>query len=156
MNCQNSVLITCLMTEEQHATWSAGSSNSQDSFPAPGSSGTSMDGYGYGYPPGSTPDYSSPPMQRPASQTNAPSPHPGKSGGLVYVSCYIYYWCWNRFVVWRRGFECHDQGWTGIFSMCNWVMDLFTVPMQQFCGTGLNIALLDIFSFLCNRKVSFT
>ncbi|XP_023704592.1 trithorax group protein osa isoform X9 [Cryptotermes secundus] len=56
---------------------SPGSSNSQDSFPAPGSSGTSMDGYGYGYPPGSTPDYSSPPMQRPASQTNAPSPHPG-------------------------------------------------------------------------------
>ncbi|XP_069695938.1 trithorax group protein osa isoform X4 [Periplaneta americana] len=56
---------------------SPGSSNSQDSFPAPGSSGTSMDGYGYGYPPGSTPDYNPQPMQRPASQTNAPSPHPG-------------------------------------------------------------------------------
>uniref|UniRef100_A0A182YSS6 ARID domain-containing protein n=1 Tax=Anopheles stephensi TaxID=30069 RepID=A0A182YSS6_ANOST len=38
-----------------------GSSNSQDSFPAPGSSSASMDGYGpypgSGYPPGSTPDY---------------------------------------------------------------------------------------------------
>ncbi|XP_049844222.1 trithorax group protein osa-like isoform X5 [Schistocerca gregaria] len=56
---------------------SPGSSNSQDSFPAAGSSGASMDGYSYGYPPGSTPDYSSPPMQRPSSQTNAPSPHPG-------------------------------------------------------------------------------
>lgn len=66
-----------------------GSSNSQDSFPAPGSSGTSMDGYGYGYPPGSTPDYSSPPMQRPASQTNAPSPHPGKSGGFEFLVTYL-------------------------------------------------------------------
>ena len=44
-----------------------------------------MDGYGYGYPPGSTPDYSSQPMQRPASQTNAPSPHPGKCGGFASV-----------------------------------------------------------------------
>lgn len=57
---------------------SPGSSNSQDSFPAPGSSSASMDGYsGYGYPPGSTTDYSSS-MQRPSSQTNAPSPHAGK------------------------------------------------------------------------------
>ncbi|XP_044741667.1 trithorax group protein osa isoform X3 [Chrysoperla carnea] len=57
---------------------SPGSSNSQDSFPTPGSSGASMDGYGgYGYPPGSQPDYNSPQMQqRPSSQTNAPSPHP--------------------------------------------------------------------------------
>lgn len=53
-----------------------GSSNSQDSFPPVGGSGSSMDGYsGYGYPPGSTPDYSGP-NQRPA-QTSAPSPHPG-------------------------------------------------------------------------------
>jgi hypothetical protein len=56
-----------------------------------------MDGYGYGYPPGSTPDYSSPPMQRPASQTNAPSPHPGKSGGFC-ISRYLFgagthLWC---------------------------------------------------------------
>lgn len=58
---------------------SPGSSNSQDSFPAPGSSGTSLDGYsGYGYPPGSTPDYNNSPMQRPSSQANAPSPHAGK------------------------------------------------------------------------------
>ena len=64
----------------------SGSSNSQDSFPAPGSSGTSMDGYGYGYPPGSTPDYSSPPMQRPTSQTNAPSPHPGE---LFSIFCIL-------------------------------------------------------------------
>lgn len=58
----------------------AGSSNSQDSFPPPGSSGASMDGYGGypgGYPQGSTPDYNSPPMQRPPSQNNAQSPHPG-------------------------------------------------------------------------------
>nr|CAD7452330.1 unnamed protein product [Timema tahoe] len=54
---------------------SPGSSNSQDSFPT--ASTGSMDGYGYGYPPGSTPDYNSPPMQRPATQTNAPSPHAG-------------------------------------------------------------------------------
>lgn len=66
-----------VITKLDCVVWLTGSSNSQDSFPAPGSSGTSMDGYGYGYPPGSTPDYSSPPMQRPASQTNAPSPHPG-------------------------------------------------------------------------------
>lgn len=44
-----------------------------------------MDGYpGYpggpgGYPPpGSTPDYNAPPMQRPPSQNTAQSPHPGK------------------------------------------------------------------------------
>ncbi|KAK7866048.1 hypothetical protein R5R35_008556 [Gryllus longicercus] len=55
---------------------SPGSSNSQDSFPAAGSSGASMDGFSYGYPPGSTPDFNTP-LQRPASQTNAPSPHPG-------------------------------------------------------------------------------
>lgn len=48
-----------------------------------------MDGYGYGYPPGSTPDYSSPPMQRPASQTNAPSPHPGRSGGFAFLVTYL-------------------------------------------------------------------
>ncbi|KAJ4446548.1 hypothetical protein ANN_13244 [Periplaneta americana] len=63
-----------MLIKTSYQTWS---SNSQDSFPAPGSSGTSMDGYGYGYPPGSTPDYNPQPMQRPASQTNAPSPHPG-------------------------------------------------------------------------------
>ncbi|XP_055677490.1 trithorax group protein osa isoform X4 [Lutzomyia longipalpis] len=71
----------------------AGSSNSQDSFPPPGSSGASMDGYsGYpsAYPQGSTPDYNSPPMQRPPSQTNAQSPHPGNappaSGDNISVS----------------------------------------------------------------------
>lgn len=60
---------------------SPGSSNSQDSFSAPGSSGASLDGYGGygGYPPGSTPDYNNSPMPRPSSQTNAPSPHAGKS-----------------------------------------------------------------------------
>lgn len=57
---------------------SPGSSNSQDSFPAPGSGGGSLDGYG-GYPqypptPGQ-PDYASP-MQRPPSQSNAQTPHP--------------------------------------------------------------------------------
>lgn len=40
-----------------------GSSNSQDSFPSGGGSG-SMDGYGYGYPPS---DYNN---QRPPSQSN--------------------------------------------------------------------------------------
>lgn len=60
---------------------SPGSSNSQDSFPAPGSGGGSMDGYGgypgQQYPPivAGQPDYVSP-MQRPPSQTNAQTPHP--------------------------------------------------------------------------------
>lgn len=60
---------------------SPGSSNSQDSFPAPGSGGGSMDGYagypGQQYPPTAAgqPDYVSP-MQRPPSQTNAQTPHP--------------------------------------------------------------------------------
>lgn len=61
---------------------SPGSSNSQDSFPAPGSSGTSMDGYSnFGYQPGpgsgSTSEYNSSPIQRPSSQSNATSPHTG-------------------------------------------------------------------------------
>ncbi|XP_063707562.1 trithorax group protein osa isoform X3 [Culicoides brevitarsis] len=67
---------------------SPGSSNSQDSFPPPGSSGGSMDGYGTpypgqtapaGYPPGGPPgpDYNQPPMQRPPSQTTPQSAHPG-------------------------------------------------------------------------------
>ena len=63
---------------------SPGSSNSQDSFPPPGSGGASLDGYG-GYPgqyppttPGQQPDYNASPMQRPPSQSNAQSPHPGK------------------------------------------------------------------------------
>lgn len=57
-----------------------GSSNSQDSFPAPGSSGASLDGYGgygSGYPLGSGPDYNSSNMSRPPSQTNSQIPHPG-------------------------------------------------------------------------------
>lgn len=62
----------------------AGSSNSQDSFPAPGSAAnTSMDGYPQypgSYPggPGPQPDYGAAgQMQRPPSQSNAQSPHPG-------------------------------------------------------------------------------
>ncbi len=61
---------------------SPGSSNSQDSFPAPGSGGGSMDGY-TGYPgnypptPGQQPDYNVSPMPRPSSQSNAQSPHTG-------------------------------------------------------------------------------
>ncbi|KAJ3639831.1 hypothetical protein Zmor_003167 [Zophobas morio] len=62
---------------------SPGSSNSQDSFPPPGSGGTSMDGYGYGYPPGGNPEYN--PPQRPSSQSNAPSPH-GGSGGANHLN----------------------------------------------------------------------
>lgn len=59
-----------------------GSSNSQDSFPPPGSTPTSMDGYGGypgGYPPGAGgPGYNEPPsMQRPPSQSNSQSPHSG-------------------------------------------------------------------------------
>ncbi|XP_063239673.1 trithorax group protein osa-like isoform X3 [Bacillus rossius redtenbacheri] len=69
-----------------------GSSNSQDSFPAAGSSGASMDGYGYGYPAGGTPDYGSPPtMQRPAAQTNAPSPHSGMQPGYQGQGSYSQY-----------------------------------------------------------------
>ena len=56
---------------------SPGSSNSQDSFPPPGSSGTSMDNYsGYGYSTSGNPDYNAP-SQRPASQSSVPSPHGG-------------------------------------------------------------------------------
>nr|XP_015833025.1 PREDICTED: trithorax group protein osa isoform X2 [Tribolium castaneum] len=62
---------------------SPGSSNSQDSFPPPGSGGTSMDGYGYGYPPAGNPEYN--PQQRPSSQSNAPSPH-GGSGGANHLN----------------------------------------------------------------------
>lgn len=60
---------------------SPGSSNSQDSFPAPGSGGGSMDGYpGYSsqqYPPTAAgqPEYASP-IQRPPSQSNSQSTHP--------------------------------------------------------------------------------
>lgn len=62
---------------------SPGSSNSQDSFPAPGSGGQSMDGYGYGYPPQGNPEYNA--SQRPSSQSNAPSPHGGKSFFHTYI-----------------------------------------------------------------------
>ncbi|XP_051157885.1 trithorax group protein osa isoform X4 [Leptopilina boulardi] len=62
---------------------SKGSSNSQDSFPAAGSSSTSMDGYGsyQGSYPGGAPgvpggDYT-PPPPRPPSQSSAPTPHQG-------------------------------------------------------------------------------
>ncbi|XP_058978697.1 trithorax group protein osa isoform X4 [Musca domestica] len=61
----------------------AGSSNSQDSFPAPvGAANTSMDGYpAYpgNYPgAGPQPDYGAAgQMPRPPSQSNAQSPHPG-------------------------------------------------------------------------------
>lgn len=68
----------------------AGSSNSQDSFPAPGASNaSSMDGYN-NYPPGpggypappppanASGDYAGAPnMPRPPSQTNPQNPHPG-------------------------------------------------------------------------------
>lgn len=40
-----------------------------------------MDGYGgypTGYPPNSGPGYNEPQMQRPPSQSNSQSPHPGK------------------------------------------------------------------------------
>lgn len=70
---------------------SPGSSNSQDSFPPPGSGSGSMDGYGgYGYPPGANPDYSGPP-QRPSSQANAPSPHGGKKHPLYLCTCPVFY-----------------------------------------------------------------
>ncbi|XP_020717566.1 trithorax group protein osa isoform X3 [Ceratitis capitata] len=65
----------------------AGSSNSQDSFPAPGTAANaSMDGYpGYpsGYPgtAGPQPDYGAAggQMQRPPSQSNAQTPHAGNT-----------------------------------------------------------------------------
>ena len=86
---------------------SPGSSNSQDSFPPPGSGGTSMDGYGYGYPPGGNPEYN--PPQRPSSQSNAPSPHGGElpDGHFLHVkSCILLsleknvwmYFRWSVFV----------------------------------------------------------
>ncbi|XP_037039675.1 trithorax group protein osa isoform X4 [Bradysia coprophila] len=59
-----------------------GSSNSQDSFPPPGSASSSMDGYGgypTGYPPNTGPGYNEPQMQRPPSQSNSQSPHPGNA-----------------------------------------------------------------------------
>lgn len=61
----------------------AGSSNSQDSFPAGGSSNASMDGYGSyqgsyagGTPGGPSSEYT-PPPPRPPSQSSAPSAHQG-------------------------------------------------------------------------------
>lgn len=78
---------------------SPGSSNSQDSFPAPGSSGgASMDGYGGypgGYPPGAggpAGEYNpSAAMQRPPSQSNqTQSPHPGMTTSFYgKILCYI-------------------------------------------------------------------
>ncbi|XP_014604814.1 PREDICTED: trithorax group protein osa isoform X1 [Polistes canadensis] len=66
---------------------SPGSSNSQDSFPAAGSSNASMDGYGSyqssyagGTPGGPVSEYT-PPPPRPPSQSSAPSPHQGIQQG---------------------------------------------------------------------------
>lgn len=68
----------CTQTQNSTETNFKGSSNSQDSFPAPGSAGASLDGYG-GYPGG----YPAGPggyNERPPSQSNAQAgPHPGKS-----------------------------------------------------------------------------
>lgn len=79
-----------------------GSSNSQDSFPPPGSSSTSMDGYsGFqgGYPPGAAPGYNEP-MQRSPSQTNSQSPHPGKISILSLLTQFlfaVFFVCWVNF-----------------------------------------------------------
>ncbi|KAL6436356.1 hypothetical protein ACFW04_004708 [Cataglyphis niger] len=66
---------------------SPGSSNSQDSFPAGGSSNASMDGYGSyqgsyagGTPGGPSSEYT-PPPPRPPSQSSAPSAHQGIQQG---------------------------------------------------------------------------
>ncbi|XP_011346426.1 trithorax group protein osa isoform X2 [Ooceraea biroi] len=66
---------------------SPGSSNSQDSFPAAGSSNASMDGYGSyqssyagGTPGGPSSEYT-PPPPRPPSQSSAPSAHQGIQQG---------------------------------------------------------------------------
>ncbi|KAK0164244.1 hypothetical protein PV328_002893 [Microctonus aethiopoides] len=66
---------------------SPGSSNSQDSFPAAGSSSASMDGYGnyqgnyQGGNQGGPPSEYTPPPPRPPSQSSAPSPHQGMQQG---------------------------------------------------------------------------
>ncbi|XP_015120295.1 trithorax group protein osa isoform X2 [Diachasma alloeum] len=66
---------------------SPGSSNSQDSFPAAGSSSASMDGYGnyqsnyQGGNQGGPPSDYTPPPPRPPSQSSAPSPHQGMQQG---------------------------------------------------------------------------
>lgn len=67
----------------------AGSSNSQDSFPAPGASNTSsMDGYNNypgGYPPAANAsgEYNAAPnLSRPPSQSNPQNPHPGAYLGV--------------------------------------------------------------------------
>lgn len=83
---------------------SPGSSNSQDSFPAPGSGSASMDGYGgYSYPPGGNQDFNGP-SQRPSSQTNAPSPHGGTASYCYIIFIYkefcfviqkcLFVWSW--------------------------------------------------------------
>lgn len=74
-------------------TNSTGSSNSQDSFPAPpgGAPNSAIDGYtsysGAGaYPPsaGPQPDYATAgQMPRPPSQNNPQAPHPGKQYHLL-------------------------------------------------------------------------
>ncbi|XP_066588206.1 trithorax group protein osa [Prorops nasuta] len=73
---------------------SPGSSNSQDSFPAAGSSNASMDGYGNyqgsyggGAPGGPSSEYT-PPPPRPPSQSSAP-PHQGKSSYLFYLETWL-------------------------------------------------------------------
>lgn len=74
-----SVCLPCIETNFK------GSSNSQDSFPAPGATPTSMDGYGGypgGYPPGTGPGYN----ERPPSQNNAMSPHSGRHLLSVYLN----------------------------------------------------------------------
>jgi len=74
-------------------TNSTGSSNSQDSFPAPPGSApnTTIDGYtgytgggAYPTPTGPQPDYGAAgQMQRPPSQNNPQAPHPGKQYNLI-------------------------------------------------------------------------
>lgn len=73
----------------------AGSSNSQDSFPAPGAApNASIDGYpGYpgGYPGvGAQPDYNSgAQIQRPPSQSNAQTPHGGKQKLKFFIFLFL-------------------------------------------------------------------
>lgn len=56
----------------------------------PGVVGGGVGGVSGGYPPpGGAPDYNQQPMQRPPSQTNTQSPHPGKTNSMYKTTLTI-------------------------------------------------------------------
>ena len=117
----------------------AGSSNSQDSFPAPGgASNTSMDGYNNypaGYPPNASGEYNAAPnMPRPPSQSNTPNPHPGE----YFTICYACSTSVRH--PWRHGAEWRSQSCRSLYRVGEeyslYKRDLFT---EYTCKSKLKI-----------------